>query len=46
MKRFSLSQVQTDHILDMPLKRLTALEKLRIEEERDEQAATIADLQN
>ncbi len=45
MKRFSLSQVQTDHILDMPLKRLTALEKLRIEEERDEQSATIADLQ-
>jgi DNA gyrase subunit A len=29
----------------MPLKRLTALENLRIEEERDEQAATIADLQ-
>ncbi|MEE3275998.1 MAG: DNA topoisomerase (ATP-hydrolyzing) [Actinomycetota bacterium] len=44
MKRFSLSQVQTDHILDMPLKRLTALEKLRIEGERDEQAAIIVDL--
>ena len=35
MKKFKLSQIQTDHILDMPLKRLTALEKLRIEEERD-----------
>jgi DNA gyrase subunit A len=45
MQRFTLSQVQTDHILDMPLKRLTALEKLRIEEERDSLLATIADLQ-
>ncbi|HJP16838.1 MAG TPA: DNA gyrase C-terminal beta-propeller domain-containing protein, partial [Acidimicrobiales bacterium] len=35
-KKFKLSQIQTDHILDMPLKRLTALEKLRIEEERDD----------
>ena len=45
MKRFKLSQVQTDHILDMPLKRLTALEKLRIEEERDDLKDTIADLE-
>ena len=45
MKRFKLSQVQTDHILDMPLKRLTALEQIRFEEERDELSTTIADLQ-
>jgi len=41
MKKFKLSQIQTDHILDMPLKRLTALEKLRIEEERDDLVAAI-----
>jgi len=34
MKRFALSRVQTDHILDMPLKRLTALEVQRLEEEK------------
>ncbi|MED6327750.1 MAG: DNA topoisomerase (ATP-hydrolyzing) [Actinomycetota bacterium] len=43
MERFDLSRVQTDHILDMPLKRLTALEVQRLEEERDELEAAIAD---
>lgn len=33
MKRFKLSEKQAQAILDMPLKRLTALEKLKIEEE-------------
>ena len=31
----SLSEIQATHILDMQLRRLTALEKLKIEEERD-----------
>ncbi len=42
MERFNLSRVQTDHILDMPLKRLTALEKLRLEDERDELTSDIS----
>jgi len=42
MDRFDLSRVQTDHILDMPLKRLTALEVQRLEEERAELEAAIA----
>ena len=44
MKCFDLSRVQTDHILDMPLKRLTALETRRLEEERDRLTTEIADL--
>ena len=36
MKKFKLTQLQTDHILDMPLKRLTALEKRKLEEEQAE----------
>jgi DNA gyrase subunit A len=43
MDRFSLSRNQTDHILDMPLKRLTALETRRLEEEREELEAEIGD---
>ena len=42
MERFDLSHTQTDHILDMPLKRLTALEVRRLEEERAELEAAIA----
>ena len=42
MERFNLSRIQTDHILDMPLKRLTALEKLRLEDERDELTSDIS----
>ncbi len=30
MDKFKLTQLQTDHILDMPLKRLTALEKRKL----------------
>jgi len=44
MERFSLSEIQATHILDMPLRRLTALEKLKLVEERDELTAQIADL--
>jgi len=36
MKKFKLTQLQTDHILDMPLRRLTALEKRKLEEEQAE----------
>ncbi len=36
MERFSLSEIQATHILDMPLRRLTALEKIKLEEERDD----------
>ncbi|MCH7788282.1 MAG: DNA topoisomerase 4 subunit A [Acidobacteria bacterium] len=41
MERFSLSEIQSTHILDMPLRRLTALEKLKLEEERDDLTADI-----
>jgi DNA gyrase subunit A len=45
MERFDLSRIQTDHILDMPLKRLTALETRRLEEERDGLKDSIANFQ-
>ena len=44
MSRYSLSQVQAQHILDMPLKRLTALEQDKIREEAAELRATIKEL--
>ncbi len=45
MERFSLSEIQATAILDMPLRRLTALETLKLEEERDDLVARIADLE-
>ena len=45
MSELSLSEVQATHILDMQLRRLTALEKLKLVEERDALAATIAELE-
>ena len=45
MERFSLSEVQARHILDMPLRRLTALEQDRIREEHEEVRRTIAELE-
>ncbi len=36
MERFELSEVQATHILDMPLRRLTALETSKLREEHDE----------
>ena len=41
MERFDLSRIQTDHILDMPLKRLTALETRRLLDERADLEASI-----
>jgi len=42
MERFELSEVQANHILDMPLRRLTALETDKLREELDGLEATIA----
>jgi len=39
----ALDRLQTDHILDMPLKRLTALETRRLLDERDDLEASIRD---
>jgi DNA gyrase subunit A len=44
-KRFKLSQVQADAILDMPLKRLAALEREKIELEYKEKVARIKQLE-
>jgi DNA gyrase subunit A len=43
MERFALSEIQTNAILEMPLRRLTALEKLKLEEEADQLRRDIAD---
>jgi len=44
MERFSLSEIQTNHILDRPLRRLTALETGKLREEYDQLQALIAEL--
>ncbi len=44
MKRYKLSTLQSQAILDMPLKRLAAMERKRIEEEYKSISATIKDL--
>jgi DNA gyrase subunit A len=41
MKKFDLSEVQTNYILDMPLRRLTRLERRKLEEEHKELLAAI-----
>ena len=41
MQRFKLSEIQANHILDMPLRRLTRLEREKLEEEHRELTATI-----
>jgi DNA gyrase subunit A len=41
MTRFKLSEIQANHILDMPLRRLTRLEREKLEEEHTELQATI-----
>jgi DNA gyrase subunit A len=46
MERFELSEVQSNHILDMPLRRLTALETDKLRQEYDELQTLIADLQD
>ena len=44
MARYGLSEVQAQHILDMPLRRLTALEQDKIREEHEQLQQVIADL--
>jgi DNA gyrase subunit A len=41
MQRFELSEIQTNHILDMPLRRLTRLSRQELEAEHQELLATI-----
>jgi DNA gyrase subunit A len=41
---FDLSEVQANHILDMPLRRLTRYSRIELEAERDELHRTIAEL--
>jgi DNA gyrase subunit A len=45
IKRFKFSQRQTEAILDMPLKRLAALERRKIEDEHKEKLALIKHLE-
>ena len=45
MAELSLSDIQAAHILDMQLRRLTALEKLKLETEANELRAQIADFE-
>ena len=42
---FSFSEIQANHILDMQLRRLAQLEHLKLRQEFEELAATIADLE-
>ncbi len=46
MERFSLSEIQAQAILDMQLRRLAGLERLKIQDEYQSLLQTIADLQN
>lgn len=46
MKSFELSEIQAEHILDMPLRRLTSLEVTKLRDELAELTATIADLKD
>ena len=45
MERFALSEIQANHILDMPLRRLTALETSKLREEFEELQQTIGELE-
>ena len=45
LERFDLSEIQANHILDMPLRRLTALETEKLREEFDALQATIEHLE-
>jgi DNA gyrase subunit A len=45
MKRFRLSEIQSQAILDMPLRRLAALERKKIEDEYKEVTALIKELE-
>ena len=43
MERFALTEIQANHVLDMALRRLTALERLGLAEEADKLRADIAE---
>ncbi|MFR9673375.1 DNA gyrase/topoisomerase IV subunit A [Streptomyces sp. TR02-1] len=43
-ERFQLSEIQTQYILDTPLRRLTRLDRIELESERDRLREEIADL--
>ncbi|GAA3875387.1 DNA topoisomerase IV subunit A [Streptomyces lacrimifluminis] len=44
MERFSLSEIQTQYILDTPLRRLTRFDRIELESEKERLAAEIAEL--
>ncbi|MFI9498649.1 DNA topoisomerase (ATP-hydrolyzing) subunit A [[Kitasatospora] papulosa] len=44
MERFSLSEIQTQYILDTPLRRLTRFDRIELETERDKLSQEIAEL--
>ena len=44
MRRFQLTEIQTNHILEMPLRRLTSLEVAKLKAEQKELRSTIKDL--
>ncbi|MFG2501971.1 DNA topoisomerase (ATP-hydrolyzing) subunit A [Streptomyces sp. NPDC048441] len=44
MERFSLSEIQTQYILDTPLRRLTKFDRIELESERDRLKAEIDEL--
>ncbi|MEY2634731.1 MAG: hypothetical protein RIS75_671 [Actinomycetota bacterium] len=44
MQIFDLSEIQTNYILEMPLRRLTKFSRIELEKERDELQSTIAAL--
>ncbi|MEC4015833.1 DNA gyrase/topoisomerase IV subunit A [Streptomyces sp. H27-D2] len=44
VERFSLSDIQTQYILDTPLRRLTRFDRIELESERDRLSAEIAEL--
>ncbi|THA35428.1 DNA topoisomerase IV subunit A [Streptomyces sp. A1277] len=44
IERFSLSEIQTQYILDTPLRRLTRFDRIELESERDRLNAEIAEL--
>ena len=45
MERYELSEIQATHILDMPLRRLTALETGKLREEHEQLQGLIAELE-
>ncbi|MFX4293465.1 DNA gyrase/topoisomerase IV subunit A [Streptomyces bohaiensis] len=44
IERFGLSEIQTQYILDTPLRRLTRFDRIELENERDQLTAEIAEL--